>query len=75
MSSGNDNDGEIGSTVSSVDHLSNVATDVSALTSDSLPSEVTLRSELDILRDEQKADPTLKKSMVVCTVKIKIISL
>ena len=29
--SGNDNDGEIGSTVSSVDHLSNVATDVSAL--------------------------------------------
>ena len=54
---GNDNDGEIGSAVSSVYPLSNVDTDISALTSDSVPSEVTSRSEHDILRDEQKADP------------------
>jgi len=59
---GNDNDGEIGSAVSSVYPLSNVDTDISALTSDSVPSEVTSRSEHDILRDEQKADPTLKKA-------------
>ena len=36
-------------------------TTVGALTSNSLPSEPTSRSEHDILRDEQKADPTLKK--------------
>jgi len=48
--------------LSGVDHSSNVGIDVSALTSDSLPAEVTSRSEHDILRDEQKADPTLKKA-------------
>ena len=63
--SGNDNDNQIGSAVSSVDHLSKVVptlTTVSALISDSLPSESTLRTEHDILRDEQKADPTLKRA-------------
>ena len=34
MISGNDNDDQIGSAVSSGDHLPNVGTDVSALTSD-----------------------------------------
>ena len=62
MISGKDNDDQIVSAVSSVDHSSNVGTDVSALTSDSLPAEVTSCSEHDILRDEQKADPTLKKA-------------
>ena len=48
--SGNDNDNQIGSAVSSVDHLSNVVptlTTDSALISDSLPSESTSRSEHD----------------------------
>ena len=51
--------------MSSVDHLSNVLptlTTDSELISDSLPSELTSRSEHDILREEQKADPTLKKA-------------
>jgi len=60
--SGNDNDDQVGSAVSSADNLSDVGTDVSALTSDSVTSEVTSCSEHDILRDEQKADPTLKKA-------------
>ena len=67
--SGNNNDDQIGSAVSSVDHLPNVGTDVSALTPDSLPTEVTSRSEHDILRDEQKADPKHWKSVFVRTEK------
>ena len=66
--SGNDNDNQIGSAVSSVGHLSNVVptlTTDSALIYDSLPSESTSRSEHDILRNEQKADPTLKKAWSV----------
>jgi len=63
--SSDDNDNQIGSAVSSIDHLSNVETTLTAntaLTSDSLPSEPTSRSEHDNLRDEQKADSTWKKA-------------
>jgi len=59
---GNDNYDQVEPGVSSADHLSNVGTDVSALTSESPPAEVASRSEYAILRDEQKADPTLKKA-------------